>query len=66
MRKVLRDWAGAGYVELHENQGARVTEMPQSSLRDFFVVAPMMYGAVLRLAAEYRAAAQIASLEEAQ
>lgn len=66
MREVLRDLAGAGYVVLRENKGARVSEMSQRSLRDFFVAAPMIYGAVLQLAAENRSASQIAELEQAQ
>ncbi|MFT6022777.1 MAG: DNA-binding GntR family transcriptional regulator [Ascidiaceihabitans sp.] len=66
MREVLRDLAGAGYVELRENKGARVSEMSQASLRDFFVAAPMVYGAILQLAAQNRTDAQIAQLEQAQ
>lgn len=66
MREVLRDLAGAGYVELRENKGARVSEMSQASLRDFFVAAPMIYGAILQLAAHNRTDAQISELQGAQ
>ncbi|WP_390910732.1 FCD domain-containing protein [Pseudosulfitobacter sp. SM2401] len=66
MREVLRDLAGAGYVELRENKGARVSEMSQGSLRDFFVAAPMVYGAILQLAAHNRTDAQIVELQHAQ
>jgi DNA-binding GntR family transcriptional regulator len=66
MREVLRDLAGAGYVELRENKGARVSEMSQTSLRDFFVAAPLVYGAILQLAATNRTDAQIIALQSAQ
>ncbi len=66
LREVLRDLAGDGYVELRENRGARVSEMSHTSLRDFFVAAPMIYGAVMRLAARHATPAQIADLADAQ
>ena len=49
LREVLRQLAGEGYVELRENRGARISEMSHTSLRDFFLAAPMVYGAILRL-----------------
>ena len=66
LRDVLRQLAGEGYVEIRENRGARVAEMSHRSLRDFFLAAPMIYGAVLRLAAENARPFQIAALKDAQ
>lgn len=66
LREVLQQLAGEGYVSLRENRGARVTEMTHSSLRDFFLVAPMIYSAVSRLAAQHADPHQIAELKEAQ
>ena len=66
LREVLRQLAGEGFVELRDNRGARVSEMSFESLRDFFLVAPMIYAAILRLAATNRTAEQIDTLEAAQ
>jgi DNA-binding GntR family transcriptional regulator len=66
LRDVLRQLAGEGYVEIRENRGARVAEMSHTTLRDFFLAAPMIYGAVLRLAARNATSAQIADLKNAQ
>ena len=66
LREVLRQMAGEGYTELHENRGARVSEMTHTTLRDFFLAAPMIYGAVMRLAARNSTAAQLSRLKAAQ
>ena len=66
LRDVLRQLAGEGYVDIRENRGARVTEMSQGSLRDFFLAAPMIYRAVLQLAAQNATAKQIVALKAAQ
>lgn len=66
LREVLRQLAGEGYVELRENRGARVAEMSHTRLRDFFQAAPMIYGAVLQLAALNATAGQIGALKDAQ
>jgi DNA-binding GntR family transcriptional regulator len=66
LREVLRELAGSGYVELRANRGARVSEMSHTNLRDFFLAAPMIYGAILRLAAENRTSTQIDTLVAAQ
>ena len=66
LREVLRQLAGEGYVDLRENRGARVSEMSHTTLRDFFLAAPMMYGAVLQLAAKNARAVQIDTLKAAQ
>ena len=66
LREVLRQLAGEGYVDLRENRGARVSEMSHMTLRDFFLAAPMTYGAVLQLAAKHATPAQIDELKAAQ
>ncbi len=66
LREVLRQLAGEGYVEVRENRGARVAEMQHTTLHEFFVAAPMIYGAVLSLAATNAKAGQISALKKAQ
>lgn len=66
LRDVLRQLAGEGYVDIRENRGARVAEMGHRTLRDFFLAAPMIYGAILRLAATNATELQIAALKQAQ
>ena len=66
LRDVLRQLAGEGYVEIRENRGARVAEMGHTTLRDFFLAAPMIYAAILRLAARNTTAEQITELKAAQ
>ena len=71
LREALRELAGEGYVELTPNRGARVSELGHTTLRDFFLAAPMIYGAVLRLAAPIILAnlftpSQISELKQAQ
>lgn len=66
LREVLRQLAGEGYVELRENRGCRVSEMSHLTLRDFFIAAPMIYAAVLQLAAKNANPDQIIRLKSAQ
>lgn len=66
LREVLRELAGEGYAELRENRGARVSDMSFTTLREFFLAAPMIYGAILQLAALNRTDTQIADLKSAQ
>jgi DNA-binding GntR family transcriptional regulator len=66
LREVLRQLAGEGFVEIRTNRGARVAEMSHKTLRDFFLAAPMIYGAILRLAAQNAKPSQIADLKDAQ
>lgn len=66
LREVLRRLAGEGYVSLRENRGARVSDMTHTTLREFFLAAPMIYGAILRLAAQNARPDQIDALKEAQ
>ncbi len=66
LREVFRQLAGEGYVELRENRGARVSGMTYTTLRDFFLAAPMVYGAILQLAAKNAKPDQIVRLKDAQ
>lgn len=66
LREVLRELTGEGYVQLRENRGARVSDMSYATLRDFFLAAPMIYGAILQLAAQNRTEQQIQALKVAQ
>lgn len=66
LREVFRQLAGEGYLDLRTNRTARVSDMTFLTLRDFFVAAPMIYGAILRLAARNAAPAQIEFLRQAQ
>ena len=66
VRDVLRQLAGEGYIDIRENRGARVIPMNHTTLRDFFLVAPMIYEAVGRLAVQNFKPAQMAQLEECQ
>lgn len=46
LREVFRQLAGEGYVELRKNRGARVSGMSYTTLRDFFLAAPMICGTI--------------------
>ncbi len=66
VREVLRELESQGYVSLRENRGATVADLSPAKLRDFFLAAPMIYAAILRLAARNARGDQIAALEAAQ
>ncbi len=66
VREVLRHLAGEGYVDIRANRGARVIPMNHETLRDFFLVAPVIYEAVGRLAVQHFTSAQMAQLKECQ
>jgi DNA-binding GntR family transcriptional regulator len=66
LREVLQQLSGEGYVTLQLNRGARVSDMTHYTLRDFFLAAPLIYSAILRLAAQNATPAQILELKEAQ
>jgi len=66
VRDVLRRLAGEGYVAIRENRGARVIPMNLATLRDFFLVAPIIYEAVGRLAVQNFKPSQLAELKECQ
>ena len=66
VRDVLRQLAGEGYIDIRENRGARVIPMNYSTLRDFFLVAPMIYEAIGRLALQNYKPAQMTELKDCQ
>ncbi len=66
VRDVLRQLAGEGYVDIRENRGARVTPMNLVTLRDFFLVAPIIYESVGRLAVQNFRPAQLSQLKDCQ
>jgi DNA-binding GntR family transcriptional regulator len=66
VREALRQLAGEGYVVLHEKRGAQVAPMTHKTLRNFFIVAPMVYAAAARLAAQHATSAQIENLKKIQ
>ncbi len=66
VREALRQLAGEGYVVLQENRGAQVARMSHTTLRNFFLAAPMVYAAVARLAAQHATAFHIERLKHIQ
>lgn len=50
VREVFRRLAGEGYIEITENRGARVSTLTLATLRNFFLIAPMIYATAARLA----------------
>ncbi len=66
VRDVLRRLSGEGYVEIRENRGARVIPMNHATLRDFFLVAPLIYEAVGRLAVQNAKRDQLDQLRACQ
>ncbi len=66
VRELMRQMAGEGYIELEANRPARVTAMNYNALRDFFLVAPMIYIATTKLAAEAASEADVERLKAVQ
>ena len=66
VREIFRRLAGEGYVEVRENRGTRVSPMSHATLRHFFLVAPMVYAAIGRLAVQNFKSRQLADLQETQ
>lgn len=66
VRDILRQLAGEGYVDIRENRGARVIPMNHTTLRDFFLVAPLIYEAVGRLAIQNFKVSQLDALKACQ
>lgn len=66
VREVFRRLAGEGYIDIRENRGARVIPMNHSTLRNFFLVAPMVYAAIGRLAVQNFKPHQLLDLKETQ
>lgn len=66
VREIMRQMAGEGYIELDPNRPARVTSMSYQSLRDFYLVAPMIYIVSTQLAAENASKRDVERLEQIQ
>jgi DNA-binding GntR family transcriptional regulator len=66
VRETFRRLAGEGYVEIRENRGTRVSPMSHATLRQFFLVAPMVYAAVGRLAVQNFKPKQLVELKDTQ
>lgn len=66
VRELMRQMAGEGYIELEANRPARVTSMTYNAVRDFFLVAPMIYVATTKLAAEVASKADVEGLKAIQ
>ncbi len=66
VREVFRRLAGEGYIDIRENRGARVIPMNYATLRNFFLVAPMIYAAIGRLAVQNFKPSQLIDLKETQ
>jgi DNA-binding GntR family transcriptional regulator len=66
VREVFRRLAGEGYLDIQENRGARVAPMNHSTLRNFFLVAPMVYAAIGRLAVQNFKVSQLNELKNTQ
>lgn len=66
VREIFRRLEGEGYVEIRANRGARVSPMNHQSLRQFFMVAPLVYAAIGRLAVQNFRPEQLADLSATQ
>lgn len=66
VRDIFRRLAGEGYIDIRENRGARVIPMNHTTLRNFFLVAPMVYAAIGRLAVQNFKPAQLTDLKDTQ
>ncbi len=64
--EVFRRFAGEGYIDFRENRGARVIPMNHSTVRNFFMVAPMVYATIGRLAVQNFKAHQLVVLKGTQ
>ncbi|HKS32498.1 MAG TPA: GntR family transcriptional regulator [Enterobacteriaceae bacterium] len=66
VREVFQRLAGEGYLDIVEKRGVRVIPMSHATLRNFFLVAPMIYAAIGRLAVQHFKPAQLKALKETQ
>ncbi|RUV15375.1 MULTISPECIES: GntR family transcriptional regulator [unclassified Mesorhizobium] len=66
VREIFRRLEGEGYIEIRANRGARVVPMNHSTLRQFFLVAPMVYAAIGRLAVQNFKPSQMVVLKDTQ
>lgn len=66
LREVLQRLAGAGFVALEQNRGAKVASFDLTALRTFFQTAPLIYANIATQAAENYKANQLAELKAVQ
>ncbi|SCB34566.1 GntR family transcriptional regulator [Rhizobium multihospitium] len=66
VREIFRRLEGEGYIDIRANRGARVSPMNHQTLRHFFLVAPMIYAAIGRLAVQNFKPKQLVDLKETQ
>lgn len=66
VREIFLRLAGDGYIDIRKNKGARVAPMDYSTLRNFFLVAPMIYASIGRLAVRNFKPVQLDNLKAAQ
>lgn len=66
VRDIFRRLEGEGYIEIRANRGARVSPMNHRTLRHFFLVAPMVYAAIGRLAVQNVRPRQLGDLRDTQ
>jgi DNA-binding GntR family transcriptional regulator len=66
VREIFRRLEGEGYIDIRANRGARVIPMNHQTLRQFFLVAPMVYAAIGRLAVQNFRPKQFEDLKETQ
>lgn len=66
VREVFQRLAGEGYLEIIEKKGVRVIPMNHATLRNFFLVAPMIYAAIGRLAVQSFKPKQLDALKDTQ
>lgn len=66
VREIFRRLEGEGYVDIRANRGARVVPMNHQTMRHFFLVAPLVYSAIGRLAAQNFKSKQLVDLKNTQ
>ncbi|WP_312795059.1 GntR family transcriptional regulator [Tianweitania sp.] len=66
VREIFHRLEGEGYVDIRANRGARVSSMSHQTLRHFFLVAPMVYAAIGRLAVHNYKPRQLEELRDTQ
>jgi DNA-binding GntR family transcriptional regulator len=66
VREIFRRLEGEGFIDIRANRGARVIPMNHQTLRHFFMVAPMIYAAVGRLAVQNFRPKQLEDLKSTQ
>jgi DNA-binding GntR family transcriptional regulator len=66
VREIFRRLEGEGFIDIRPNRGARVAPMNHQTLRQFFLVAPMIYAAIGRLAVQNFRPKQLDDLKSTQ